>query len=65
MLRRGYTSELSKRHVCLSQWQLPIILSSQHALCWEALGDISHITVQFPKAEQICDHSRLKTRTQC
>lgn len=57
MLRKDYTSKLSKRHVRLSQWQLTVILSSQHALCWEALGDIRHITVQLPKTEQICDHS--------
>lgn len=36
-----------------------LLFSTQYALCWEALGDVSHVAVQL----KICHRSGLRTHT--
>lgn len=61
VLCRDQTSELCAHRVHLPHQQVTVLLSSQHALGREALGNVGHVTVQLRHAtREIHDNSGLK-----
>lgn len=58
------TSKLPTWSFFLPHQQLAVPLSSQHALCGDVLGDVSHVAVQLRQGPcKICNHNGLKRHT--